>query len=84
MQNFFDDDQIELNPFAVYQTSRGISIEYPHNLFLNILKINLLKDCPPPLGDPKNSPLKKIKIILVILIVNTIRKITSCITYETF
>ena len=54
--HFFDvfsgqDAQIELNPFALYQVSQDTSLEYPHGVVWNILKINFLKDWP-PLGDP--------------------------------
>ena len=46
---FFDvfsgqDARIELNPFAVYQASRDTSLEYPHGVVWNILKINFFKD----------------------------------------
>ena len=46
---FFDvlsrkDARIELNPFAVYQTSRDTNLEYPHGVDWNILKINFFKD----------------------------------------
>ena len=43
----------ELNPFAVYyKASRDTSLEYPHGVVWNILKINFFKDWPPLLGDP--------------------------------
>ena len=49
---FFDvfsgqDARIELNPFALYQSSRDTSLEYPHGVVWNILKINFLKIDPP-------------------------------------
>ena len=43
--------RIELNPFALYQASQDTSLEYPHEVVWNILKINFFKDWP-PLGDP--------------------------------
>ena len=45
------DARIELNPFAVYQAHWDTSLEYPHGVVWNILKINFFKDWP-PLGDP--------------------------------
>ena len=54
--HFFDvfsgqDARIELNPFAVYQAPWDTSLEYPHGLVWNILKINFFNDWP-PLRDP--------------------------------
>ena len=47
--HFFDvfsgqDARIELNPFALYQASQDTSLEYPHGVVCNILKINFFKD----------------------------------------
>ena len=44
--HFFDDfsgqdARIELNPFAVNQSSRDTSLKYPHGEVWNILKINV-------------------------------------------
>ena len=50
--HFFDvfsgqDARIELNPFAVYQAPWDTSLEYPHGLVWNILKINFFRGWPP-------------------------------------
>ena len=53
------DARIELNPFAFYQASRDTSLEYPHGVVWNILKITIFKDCPRP-GALHGGPLKPI------------------------
>ena len=45
------DARIKLIPFALYQAPRDTSLEYPHEVVWNILKINFFKDSP-PLRDP--------------------------------
>ena len=54
--HFFDvfsgrNAQIELNPFAVHKDSWDTSLENPHEVVWNILKINFFNDWP-PLRDP--------------------------------
>ena len=65
--HFFDvfsgqDARIELNPFAFYQASRDTSLEYPHGVVWNILKINIFKDCP-PWGTLKTHFWEKLKMV---------------------
>ena len=43
--------RIKLISFAVYQAPQDTSLEYPHEVVWNILKINFFKDWP-PLRDP--------------------------------
>ena len=41
------DARIKLIPFALYQASQDTSLEYPHEVVWNILKINFFKDWSP-------------------------------------
>ena len=45
------DARINLISFAEYQAPWDTSLEYPHGVVWNILKINFFKDWP-PMGDP--------------------------------
>ena len=86
--HFFDvfsgqDARIELNPFALNQASQDTCLEYPHGVFCNILKINFFRDWP-PLGDPLNPFLRKIKNVPMILILYNGIKITCYKISETF
>ena len=86
--HFFDvfsgqDARIELNPFALNQASQDTRLEYPHGVVCNILKITFFRDWP-PLGDPLNPFLRKIKNVPMILILYNGIKITCYKISETF
>jgi len=56
------DAPIDLISFVEYQAPRDTSLEYPHGVVWNILKINFSRDWP-SLGDPRNPFLRKIGMV---------------------
>ena len=57
------DARIKLNPFAVYQAPQDTSLEYPHEVVWNILKINFLFQLEGPL-EPIFEKKKKLQAAL--------------------